>query len=345
MTRRNLLAPQKDFEREAPRYNRKTGEIWADWKRPLIIPKGGGAPVTYRRVTTYVGVVEDLYNLQRWERRMDALGFADRPDLLLAVAAHRDDKAELNKICERAKEAGMVLDAATTGTALHALTDMIDRGESLPTLPAGAAASLEAFRVATAPLTVKAIEMRTVHDVLQVAGTADRLYAMGKGSKQRLYIGDTKSGNIELGILKIAMQLAVYARSWLYDVDNGAERDTHGADFERGIVMHMPATDDPAEAKCELHWIDIAAGWKETRVARDIWNARKAKFADLTEPFAPEPTPIDIATLIAGCCSADEVRAVYREHRDEWSDDLNQLAAMRAKECDALPGGVARKAG
>lgn len=337
LMQRNLLAPRPDFNREQ-RY-----------KRPLIYPRGGpeaGKAIPYRRVTTYVGVVEDMYNLQQWEKRMVALGLADRPDLQLAVTAHRDDKGKLNEICNKAKEAARASAGATTGTALHALTDMIDRGEELPTLPPGPAASLEKFREATAPLKTKAIELQVVFDPnttidIATAGTADRLYAIGEGPKRRLYIGDTKSGNIELGTLKIAMQLALYARSQAYDVKTG-ERDTIGADYHRAIVMHLPATDDPAEARCELHWIDIEAGWKAVLVARDIWAARKAKFKDLTEPFAPDLTPALIESLIEKATTAEAVRALYREYREHWTAELNEKAQARAQYCDHLPGKEAK---
>src|SRR5215831_14489249 len=91
------------------------------WLRPLVVPPGGGKPVPYTRCTTYVSALEDTYNLSRWQQRMVAIGLAERQDLLLAVAAHRDDKAHLNELCEKALEAAKGSAPATTGTALHKL--------------------------------------------------------------------------------------------------------------------------------------------------------------------------------------------------------------------------------
>jgi hypothetical protein len=326
-----IVTVRKDFKRET-RYG-----------RPLIIPPGGERRASpYRRCTTYVGVLEDMFNLQRWEKRMVALGLADRADLLLAVAAHRDEKERLDDICNQAKEAAKASASATTGTALHALTDIVDDGGKLPALPPGPAASLRCFQEATAALKVIDIERKLVLDTHKVAGTADRIYEL---DGQR-YIGDTKSGNIELGILKIAMQLAVYARSQTYDVDTG-ERGIHGCSTTRGIVMHMPATDDPAQAKCELHWIDLEAGWEAVRVARQVWDQRSLKFKDLTEPFTgPPPRPSlrlekqattdaaearahRVAALeaqIRACTDADMVRAVWESHQGEWDDHLTECA-------------------
>lgn len=319
-----------------PDFNRETR-----FGRPLIAPKGGGKPVPYRRTTTYVGVLEDLYNLQRWEKRMVALGLADRADLLLAVAAHRDDKTRLDRICDEAKEAAKASAAATTGTALHALTDIVDSGGKLPALPAGPAASIAAFQQATAPLRVVEIEAHTVLDTHQVAGTADRIYEY----QGKRYIGDTKSGNIELGILKIAMQLAVYARSALYDVTTG-ERTSHGCDTQRAVIMHTPAVDDPAEAKCELHWVDITAGWEAVLVARDVWRQRKLKFNDLTEVFNAGLSPTSngekkaaergteaaalrlakIEKQILASPSREAALSVWQANEDVWTDELTEVA-------------------
>lgn len=328
----SLATVRPDFNREK-RYG-----------RPLISPpQGSGKPVPYRRATTYVGVLEDLYNLQRWERRMVALGLAERPDLLLAVAAHREDKQQLNEICDQAKEAAKASSGATIGTALHALTDIVDEGGDLPPLPPGPAASLEMFRRATEPLRVVAIEQKLVLDTHQVAGTADRIYEYN-GER---FIGDTKSGNIELGILKICMQLAVYARSYTYDVRTG-ERGRHECSLTRGLVMHMPATDDPREAKVDLIWVDLIAGWEAVMVARQVWEQRALKYADLTAPFTDAapfrrtvaevddtrtlkqilagPSPQSLETLIRACTSADAVRALWTEHASQWTDELTALA-------------------
>src|SRR5690606_35303663 len=123
-----------------------------------IIPPGGGKPVPYRRCTSYIDVLDDKYNLDMWKQRMVALGLASRADLLLSVQAHRDDKRQLNKVCGEAREAALSSAAATTGTALHTLTEVLDGGGTLPDLPAGPAASLAAYRAAVEPLTMRSME-------------------------------------------------------------------------------------------------------------------------------------------------------------------------------------------
>ena len=158
------------------------------WGRPMVYPPGGKKPVPYTRCTTYVGVLEDTYNLSRWQQRMVALGLADRPDLMLAVAAHRDERDKLNEICGSALDAAKAGAAATTGTALHALTEKVDRDLPLGVIPEAYIADLEQYRETTAPLTVKAIEQFRVLDSLKIGGTTDRVVEyLG-----RYYIADVK---------------------------------------------------------------------------------------------------------------------------------------------------------
>lgn len=338
------MAPRKP--REWPDFERESR-----WKRPIIrdaADESKRAP--YTRVTTYIDCLEDKYNLQRWEKRMVALGLADRKDLILSVKAIRDpsdpdDKQKLNYICDDAKEAARGRAAANTGTALHAFTDMLDRGEELPELPPGLAASLERFRTVTteAGLIVREIECRMVLDSLRMAGTADRVYQLG----QERYVGDTKSGStIELGILKICMQLAAYSRSWQYDPRTD-KRWAHGASTTRGIIMHLPSTDDPEQARCELYWVDLEAGWEALKVARTVRDLRKIKFEQLTEPFAGPPTrpslrrersdaekatqraevsPSGLADRVRACSTAKEVGDLWRAYARLWTDELTAVA-------------------
>ena len=66
--------------------------------RPLVVPPAARSPSPYTRCTTYVDALEDKFGLQKWMMRMTAVGLSQRQDLLLAVAANRDDK-------ERARQA------------------------------------------------------------------------------------------------------------------------------------------------------------------------------------------------------------------------------------------------
>lgn len=316
--------------------------------RPLVVPPNGGKAVAYTRCTTYIDVLEDKYNLQKWMQRMVALGLASRPDLLLSVAAHKDDKTQLDRICTDAREAASASAAATTGTALHALTELIDRGQELPPLPDQVQADLESYRAATVDLKATHIEQFCVLDTLKIGGTPDRVVDYN-GTR---YIADLKTGSIEWGVLKIAMQLAVYARSKTYDIAS-RKRGLHEADTSRGIIIHTPA----GQGTTSLHWVDIEAGWYAVQVAGDVREKRKLKFNDLTEPFgetlplsgvkvpgSPSNTSMlreksDLATAIRACSSADSVRVLWAEYEQVWDDDLTAIATQHITSLPATLAG------
>lgn len=286
--------------------------------RPMIVPPGGGRKVPYRRCTTFVGVLEDTYNLSRWQQRNVALGLADRPDLLLSVAAHRDDKDRLNKICEDAAEAAKAHAAATTGTAVHALTEIVDRGLDLPVIPDGAAADLEAYRRATAGIEWLAIETGVVVDDLGVHGTPDRIGRLPDG---RVVVLDLKTGSVDYGMGKIAMQLAMYAHGVPYDHTTGTRGEMPaGLDLDTAVVIHLPA----GSGRCDLLEVDIAAGWEGVGIAAQVWQWRGRK--GLSRPLTTGP---DLLGLIDLAASAEDLTALWAQHRPVWTDEHTAAAAAR----------------
>lgn len=255
------------------------------WGRPLITPPGGGKPKAYTRVTTFAGSVEDMYGLGQWQQRMVALGLAKRSDLLLSVSAHAEDKDELNKIVDSAREAAAASAAATTGTALHKLAERYDRGQlALTDMPESNIADMRAYAATMRAFTIHGIEEFVVVDDIQCAGTFDRIVEY---DGQR-YVADIKTGSIEYGVGKMAVQLALYARGQLYVPGETERRDT---DVSRaaGIIVHLPA----GQGRCDLYWIDLRAGWEAAELCEKVrsWRKRKgllaaAKFG--VEVLAPE---------------------------------------------------------
>jgi len=315
--------------------------------RPMVVPPGGGNPVPYTRCTTYVGGIEDTWNLSRWTQRMVILGMAGRDDLRAAVLdTDREDKKRLDELCEEAKEAGGGNDAARIGTYMHQVTEAADTGQDpdavpFPLLafardPAEFKGDLDAYMKGTEHLQAVAVEQFSVQDPLKIGGTPDRVVRYGG----KHYIADLKTGNIEYGTLKIAAQLAVYARSTPYDVAK-AERTTrpYDVDLERGIIIHLPA----GTGTCRLYWIDLLAGWESVRVCRSIREQRTRRFGTLTEPFpmtepvpsvpvedgesfVPEPV-IELAGRIKRCSNPHQVRALWGKYpADAWTKDLIDLA-------------------
>lgn len=287
--------------------------------RPLIIPKGGSKPVAYTRCTTFVSAFEDTYNLEQWKLRQAAIGLSMRRDLQLAVVAHRDDKKRLNEVCKEALDAAASSAAATTGTALHSLTEQMDRGQEPTHVPEENVKDLAAYAEATVDLKPIYIEQLVVHDPWKVAGTPDRVVEY----QGKRYIADLKTGDVEWGAGKIAAQLAMYARSEVYDIKTGA-RSMHEAEFDKGLVIHLPA----GSGECEVLWIDLLAGWEIARTCRDVRDRRQLKARDLYAPFTPPPLvrEVDIQGEIKACTTAAQVREVWSVYESQWTEELTSLA-------------------
>lgn len=234
------------------------------WLKPLVVPPQGGEPIPYQRASSFGKVLDDTFFLELWGKRMVALGLAERPDLQLGVVAHRDDKKKLNSLCKEAVNAAKGSAAATTGTALHALTEQLDRGvEMSGAVPTAYLADLHAYADATEGIEWLRIEEFMVQDELQVAGTPDRV-ALIDGAPT---IVDLKSGaSIHFGIGTIAVQLAIYAHSAIYTPDPVGREVIDGLDQDRALVLHMPA----GSGTCTRHWVDVKRGWEGARLAADV---------------------------------------------------------------------------
>ena len=336
------------------------------WGRPMIVK--GGKVVAYTRVTTFAGSVEDTFKLGQWQQRMVAIGLTKRPDLLLSVSAHADDKEELNQIADSAREAAAASAAATTGTALHKLAERYDRKQiTLQDVPESNRADLEAYAWAMTPLTIHGIEQFVVLDDIQVAGTFDRIIEY---DGQR-YVADLKTGGIDYGIGKMAVQLALYSRGLLYEHGKVGTRQPTGVSQTAGIIIHLPA----GLGRCDLYWIDLRAGWEAAELCDKVraWRKRKGLLASASfgvpevEPWvepvsrivAGDPMPVEEAALYAGlseetdqavavvtetfestevltldllikaALSAADLEALWSEHRDQWTAEHTRAAAAR----------------
>lgn len=310
------------------------------WGRPKVIPPTGGKAVPYTRCTTYVGSIEDMYLVQRWQQRHVARGVANHGDLIAAIRdTDPEDKTALNALVDEALLRSGAGDAAKVGTWLHSVTEAADRGEDpwsvdAPLLSTGPLdqrayeADVAAYLEATKPLTAVAVEQFSVLDPLKVAGTPDRVVRY----RGKRYIADLKTGEIQWGTLKIAAQLAVYARSRPYDVTTNERMEPHGAEVDKGIIIHLPA----GKGVCRMWWVDLLAGWEAVKTCRDVRTQRTHKFPHLArELVEAPPAPTTIAEQIAVASTRDEVTALWRLHEPEWTDALTDLARQRVA---ALPG-------
>jgi len=292
--------------------------------RPWVI-NPDGKRVTYRRCTTYIGVLDDKFKLGQWQQRMVALGLADRPDYLLGVAAHRDDKDKLNSLCEEAATAAKAHAAADIGTAVHKLSHTIDRGQDPGIIPQAYQGDLAAYKKATAGIQWLAIERGVLIDDMKVHGTPDRVGRLPDG---RVVIADLKTGSLDFSINEISMQLAMYAHAnMFYDHATRSRVPViEGIDQSVAVVIHLPA----GSGKCELLEVDIAAGWEGVQVAAQVWEWRSRK--NLARPYAsgfPTSNALTIFDFIAACDTADECRALFTRYEAQWLPAHTEAAKAR----------------
>jgi len=262
------------------------------WGRYLVVPPGGGKPTGYTRATTVAKALDDTSNLMAWSNRMTALGLASRPDLLALVqAADTDDRDELNKVCERAKEAGGATARRDLGTALHTMVEKAhaDPGWKVPDTYAADVAAVQAAIAAAGYEVVDGMsEVMVVLDRHTIAGTSD--LTLRQRSTGVLRIADIKTGaSVTYGALAWAIQLSVYAQADARYV-RGSARD--GSEDQRlpmpevdrsvALILHV----QPGSGVCDVHELDIAAGADALEVAMAVRTWRKRK--GLLVPFTIE---------------------------------------------------------
>ena len=246
----------------------------------------------YSRCTSFVGVLDDRSNLEKWQKRIILVGLRTRPTMMAELAAtDPDDKDMLDALADDLFEAGEGHVKAQKGTDLHTLTEYVDKGWDLP-------ASLTDFETGQErPVTLQdradlAAWLRTteendfvwfgsecfvVQDDYQIGGTYDRQVGAPYGSgirwcNQCTYpmILDLKTGRIDYGAGKIAQQLAVYANSKDYDPATG-ERSDQDVCTHYGIVVHLPQ----GTGEATVHVVDLVAGWAEVKLSSEVREHRR----------------------------------------------------------------------
>jgi hypothetical protein len=270
------------------------------WKRPLIHVPGKDKLVAYTRCTTFIDVIEDKTNLQKWGKRMVLVGATKAPDIVRQAApldpSDKDDKATLNVLAEKLVTIAGAHEKREQGTHLHGLSEYVDRDEPLPECSEQDRRDMAAYMLATMNLgEVVAAERLVVVDEIKVAGTPDRVrHYDGPGpgafmtAKEKAagggaayypdwitgnLITDLKTGSVEYGALKMAMQLATYSRGVFYDWRTQERTPLPDVRQDWGLIMHLPS----GSGVCEVYWIDLTLGWEAVQVAKAVRELRSKR--------------------------------------------------------------------
>lgn len=212
---------------------------------------------------------------------MVAYGMAYKPELaqkmLKLPKNHRDwskkDKEVANSVTFDAKTVARADQMAAIGTDLHEMTELLDLGKPLPSMPLAFEDALGHYEDVLKASGIKVIphfvECRMVCDSMRAAGTADRIVAY-EGS---YYIFDVKTGLSSFGGMTYAVQLALYAASLLYEPADGVRLPTPQMSRTRGIICRLPSDG----SGCELKWIDIAKGWRAAKAAQQVYEFQQER--------------------------------------------------------------------
>jgi hypothetical protein len=310
--------------------------------RPLVVPAGGTKPLPYTRSSSAAKTIEDTYNLEMWARRNVAFGMARDQSLVARVLAAGGDPSTWDTPTKRAidrvhADAATVAQAhkgADIGTAVHRLTEMLDRGQRVIAGPYEA--DLEAYTnalIAAGLITDRRfVECRLVCDALEMAGTADRLLRRTDGS---WVVADLKTGaTVDYGALGWSAQLAAYAHSDLYDPETGLRTPTPPLDKVVGIIVHLPA----GQGVCTLYELDLAAGYRAAVLANEVRAVRRASRRWIN-PLATAPA-YDEAE---GPTATDHQLEQLREAIAGLSPEMRAALNVVAQEANATVGSISVK--
>lgn len=293
------------------------------WKRYRLPDPETGAAGGFTRATTFAKSISDTFTLSQWSQRMVGKGVSMRPDLLAAFASTPvTEREKLNRLAEAAKETAGAKAGANLGTAVHAFSEQVDRGE-LPVerIPEpwdrdvrAYLALLEQEGFEVVPEWIERVVLCKALDGKGIAGTFDRIVRATKEVDLRiggeivtirpgeLVIFDLKTGrDLEYGWLEIAVQLAIYANAeHIFDKSSKTWAPMPDVRTDVAIVLHLPV----GQGRATLHGIDVAQGHTLGLLCAAVREARKAKglsvpiaSVDLSAPaLAGDEPPLKVAS-------------------------------------------------
>lgn len=333
------------------------------WGRLLVVPPGGGDPVGYTRVTTVAKTLDDGGGLAPWKAAMTACGLMMRPGLRAQwealISAHNgrpwyageQAKAACKRLVEESAEAGGASDRRDQGLSVHAILAMLDRDASMPPfLTPDTERDIEAYVNALAAHGVivmpEFVEITGVLDHFQVGGTFDRIVRV-EGFPLPM-IADLKTGeDLTYSGGSFSVQLGGYSRfDSIYEQGRTPADDVRKpmpkVDQERGLIIHLPA----GSGRCELHVVDLEAGWAGFQLSMQVrgWRKRKNLLTPITMPVVSQNTPfadtfvrdwrlwlqgrIDVCGRHSADCRADLIRT--------WPAELPSLGASAGHTLEML---------
>jgi len=297
------------------------------------------------RTTTFNKAASDRTALTDWGKRNVLVGASLRPDLVLKahgldVAA---DKAQLAALVEQLEDAAGAKVSASIGTAIHALTEKIDRGEiNLTDVPAAyqghVLSYLEALEEAGLQVVPDLIEQTIFFPKYGgVAGKFDRV--LHHPASDSYFMGDLKTGKtMSYGWDEIECQEYVYATGYnrfgTYvrgDAADGSldywEAPKCHVREDMGVVMWLPVQ-GPEAGRCRLLMTDLKRGKRQAKLCGLVREARANK---------PKPelwaTPVPVRSVsweeeFSAVRSGEMAAALWRRAKNAGVEEVRLRALV-----------------
>lgn len=321
------------------------------WGRPKIMLPDESKEVGYKRASSYGSPLEDDTNLVKWKMRQVARGVARRQAIGLAVTRaevglEEDDKAavtaarrELNDLCEQAMEAVGSGEAASIGTSLHAVFELIDLKRDAGHVQEQWRPDVAAYRALMAGFDVLDVERFVVQDEFRVAGTLDRAvrtrYAMRAPDDTvipagSVLIGDVKtSQSMDFAGCKFAVQCWMYATGHPYD-PVAKQRVAWGHEPPRtdwAVIFHVPS----GKGTAAMFWVDLTTAGFAASDCREVYLWRNKNGKALISKGAPGE---DFRVTADEAETVEELTAAYRRAIlvDAWDEEMRQHFSRRRTE-------------
>jgi hypothetical protein len=287
------------------------------WLPPISDPTA--KRIGWTRATTLVKTVSDMFLIDRYHQREIMIGLAKREDLYDRVCATDfDDKDALNALALDVMEAaksGRGYAGSEVGTAFHAATERLDRGDPhglRPKWDAKMKAYLACMAAHGFTFNPQWIER------YQVGGTFDRI-----GTRAGVhYVDDVKSQKTFYTWWEIAMQLAIYANAdAMWDEEQHRYVQMPKVNKDVAYVTWIPVQhpgDSPDDV--DLYAVDIAKGWRAVDLVHLVRKLRKEgeKWGSLVSLEQPLSAEEKFATRLADAGTQADLVKVLQEMVRHW---------------------------
>jgi hypothetical protein len=249
-----------------------------------ILPDAGGKYKEQTSPSTLGASLVSGYGLGVWRTGQVAWGLAQRPDLVLRLAAvAKDDKETIKDVVAQAEVVAGTAEGANLGDAIHSILQRVDAGEDpagmhpyFQPIIANYLAELARCGLRPIPSLIERVVMCMKYGV---AGRLDNIYEIIATGE--LVIGDKKS---EIDPTEheqpICTQLGMYANAELMmNYETRQYEPMPAVRKDIAAVIHI----DRETFEVRAHRFDIERGWASVRLAMEMREWNKAKF--LSHPW------------------------------------------------------------